>query len=341
MQESGAADRADFAVAEKAAQRHRRPNFVVKHFGIVVGFAVEILAAPQAGKEQGAVSRVLPVLNGVAFQHSGQVIGRGFGIAQMELHQLPLFQHFADGQDAAALIHSHHIADEEIALLRAVNQGVHYHAEKEGMLHQVAVALAGALVDAAEDINGGMLVQLYQKVAVAAGNPHRLSDGTAALRDHRFHDDIAGEGHAHCAGVVVVGGEEQAVLPRALAGAGQPADFGGGGIGVVHSQQEFLRRKGHRVGQQDELRLVGGIDAEGVVPVVGRGVQAGQVAGLQADGPDADAGQSGGSKGYGRFLLNLGAAADDAAAGAAQQQSLPPQQLAHQVGQVGIVVGVL
>ena len=56
---------------------------------------------------------------------------------------------------------------------------------------------------------------------------------------------------------------------------------------------------------------------------------------------DVHAGQAGGGYGHRRLLFHLAAAADDAAAGAAQGQGLRPQQFAHQVGQVGVVGGVL
>ena len=71
MQEGGSADRADFAVAEEAAQGDGGADFVVEHLGVVVGLAVEVFAAAQAGKEQGAVGRVFPVVQGVAFQDGG------------------------------------------------------------------------------------------------------------------------------------------------------------------------------------------------------------------------------------------------------------------------------
>ena len=287
------------------------------------------------------MGRVLPVVDGVAFQDGGQVLGGGVGVAQVKLHQLAFLQHLADGQHAAPLVHAHHVADQEVALLRFVDEGIHDHAQEQGVLHQVAVPLPRLLEDAAQHVDRLLAVQLHQEVAVAAGDAHRLADGTATLRHHRLHDDVAGKGDAHRARVVVILPQEEAVLPRPLSGAGQPADLGGGGIGVVHAQQQVLRREGHGVGQQDELRLIAGINPDGLVPVVGAGVQAGQVVGLQPQRVDVDPGQAGDGQRHRRLLLHLGAPADDAAAGTAENRDLRAKHLGDQFGHGRVVGGVL
>ena len=170
---------------------------------------------------------------------------------------------------------------------------------------------------------------------------HRRPNGPASLGYHGFNNDVARQRDADGSGIVVIAPQEQAVLASSLRRAGQPTNLGGGGIGVVQSQQKVLRRERHRIGQQDELWLVPRVDPQGGVPIVRSRVQAGQVVAFQPDGMNVDAGEAGGRHGNRRFLLDLAAAADDAAAGATQHQSLVPQQFGNQFGKVGIVRGIL
>ena len=74
MEEGGAADGADLAVAEEPAKGHRT-EFLVKNVCVVVGTAVQVLPPAQAGKQQRSSGLVLAVVGSVALQHGGQVLG--------------------------------------------------------------------------------------------------------------------------------------------------------------------------------------------------------------------------------------------------------------------------
>ena len=62
VQKSGLADGADLAVAEKSAERDIA-QLVLEHIRVVVGFAVKILHAPQAGKKNrvSSIDVMLPL----------------------------------------------------------------------------------------------------------------------------------------------------------------------------------------------------------------------------------------------------------------------------------------
>ena len=74
MEEGGATDGTDLAVAEEPAQGNR-PEFLVENVGVMVGTAVQVLPPAQAGKQQRSSGLVLAVVGSVALQHGGQVLG--------------------------------------------------------------------------------------------------------------------------------------------------------------------------------------------------------------------------------------------------------------------------
>ena len=285
--------------------------------------------------------RILPVVDGIPLQHRRQVLRRRVRVPKVELHQLPFLEHLADGQHPAALVHPHHVADQEVPLLRLVDQRVHHHTKEQRVLHQVPVFLVRLLEQPPQHVDRLLAVQFHQEVPVAAGDAHRLPDRPAPLRHHRLHHDVSRQRNANRARVVVIPSQEQPILTRTLARAGQPAYLGGRREGVVHPQQQVLRRERHRVHQQHELRLVRRIDPEGLVPLVWPCVQAWQRVPLQSDRVDVHARQAGRSQRHRRLLLHLGSSSDDAAAGAAQHQYLLAQHFAYQLGQRGVVRSVL
>ena len=223
----------------------------------MVGSAVQVLAPPQAGEQQGPVDVVFPVVASVAIQHCRQILGRGIGVPQVELDQLALLQHLADGQRPAAVVHAHHVADEKVPLSWFVNELVHHNAQEEGVAHQSLVPLRKGGEQGPEDVQRCFAVQRFQHVAPALGDAHGLADWAAPLRHHRVDGDVAVQGDPHCAGAVYAVAQKQGIASLLLPPAGQTADFGGAGEGKVHAQDQVLHGEGKWIGQQHELGGVG------------------------------------------------------------------------------------
>ena len=153
MEEGGASDGADFAVAEEATEGDGGEDFV-EEVGVVVGLAVEVLAAAEAGEHEGALGQGTGVVGGVTAKDGGQVFTGGEGVAEVELDHLALAEHLANGEGPGLGVGADEVADEEVALLGIVLELVHDHAEEEGIAHEALVAFVQAGVELLEDFHG-------------------------------------------------------------------------------------------------------------------------------------------------------------------------------------------
>ena len=305
----------------------------------MVGPAVEVLTPAQTGKQQGARNLILPVLVGVAAQHGLQVLGGSLGVAQVELDQLPFFEHLAYGQAAGVRVRPHHVSDEEVALDGVFDQFVHHHSQEKGVPQQFAVPFRQFLKHAPNDFHRRFAIQFQQHVAVALGDAHGLADGTAALGHHRVHGDVAAEGQADGPGAQHLPVQEQRVPSLPAGAAGQAADLGGPGKGEVHPHQQVLDRERVGVGHHDKLRVTVCLHSDESFPFVGAGIQVGKPVRLKMEGLNVHVGENGGGYRDASPLLDLKAVANHAAARAAKH--MPGAQIfGHQFGHplVGILV---
>src|SRR5262245_39018101 len=84
VQEGGAADGADFAVAEEAPERHR-PQSIAEELGVVIGAAEEVLPSTHTGEEQRPLWPWAPIVG----QKALEILLGGACVTQEQLHHLP------------------------------------------------------------------------------------------------------------------------------------------------------------------------------------------------------------------------------------------------------------
>ena len=231
---------------------------------------------------------------------------------------MAFLQHLANGETAGALIHSDDITYQEVSLERIVQKLVHDHAEKQGMPHQLPVALRERPEQVLENGHRRLSVQFRQYVPVAGSNPHSVSDGTASLGDHGVHHDVAMQSQAYRAGIVDLTVQEQGVVAGTLGPAGQPSDLGRAGEGKIQAHNQVLHRKGERVGQQHELRLLRPRNTYQFLPLVWPGIQIRQVVSAQVKCLDIHAGKRGGGYGQRRPLLHFQTRTNNASTGTSE-----------------------
>src|SRR5215211_5157632 len=316
VQEGGTADGSDLTVAEKAAHWHVAEMFP-EDFGIEVGAAVETLPAPEAGEEEGS-GDVLGQSFLVALEHSVEILGGGFGVAEVEADAHPLLQVLPDGYSAAARVHADQVPDREVPHLRLLAELVHQHPDEERRAREMAVALVEGGEEFPKNLEGGLAVELVEEVSPATRDPHQLADGPAALGDDRVDGDVAAEGDAHRAlgeGLLV---EEQGVETGRGRAAGQAPDLGRAREGVVEPGEQDLRAAGEGIGEDHELRLVGCADPDQALPGVRRPVEVRQGT-AHVKRREADVREPGGDERHRRGVLDLFPVADHTATRAPEE----------------------
>ena len=281
----------------------------------MVWAAVQVLPPAQARKQQGALDLVLPFVHSVPLQHGRQVFGGGLGIPKVELHQLAFLQQLADGQDTGTGVDTHHISNQEIALLRRLYQLVHHHSQEQRVAHQFLVPAVYPPEQLLHHGQGRLPFQPRQQVAPALSNPHGPANGAAALGHDGIHGDVSVEGQPNGPGAAHLAVQKQGIPPLLVATAGQSADLGGPGEREVQPHQKVLHLERKGVRQHDELGILSGGYLSQFFPSARPGVRIGKVFLVQVEAHNLHAGQDGGGYGHGRPLLHLQAASNDTAAG--------------------------
>ena len=149
----------------------------------------------------------------VGAEHGVEVLGGAHRVADVELDDLALAEHLADGKAVALALDAHDVANEEVALDEVRLQGIHHHAKVEGGVDEAAVAFVGALELAAEHLHGLLFVELEQDVALRLGDDVGAADGAAPLRDDGFDPDVAGQRDADGPAAVDVIVQKRALRP--------------------------------------------------------------------------------------------------------------------------------
>ena len=116
MQKILFADRADFAVAEKARESERTEP-LLHELGIVIRAAEQMLPAAIATTQAPAVNRRTANLGFGPREQRIHVLGRGVGITPLELHGLSRSRQGADGQHAGMGVAAQQVAHEEVAAM--------------------------------------------------------------------------------------------------------------------------------------------------------------------------------------------------------------------------------
>ena len=196
-------------------------------------------------------------------------------------------------------------------------EGVHHHAEEEGVPGQLLVSLVEAAEYGSQDFEGLLPVELVQDVAVAGRDLHGLADGPASLCNDGVEGDVAVESDANRSRRVDLIAGVEGVLAGPRGPARHAPDLRGGREGVVEALYEALGRDAEGVGQQDEAGLRGPRHAHQVFPRLGRRVAVGEVLVLDVERDRRRAGQQRGCDGQAGAVLDLAPRAYDTGGGTA------------------------
>ena len=318
MEEGGAADLSDLAVAEETGERGAR-DAVKEDVAVVVGATKEMFSPAEAGEEEGAgCGRGLIVLD-VAIHHGFEVVACGLGVPDVELDDLSLAEHFADDEGPSLLVKAHDVPDEKVAGAELVLEGVHDDAQVKGRVYESAVVVIRPVEDATKEFERALALELHEEVAVAPGYHAGLSDGPASLGNDGVDLEVAMQGHAHCTGTVDFGAEEKSVGAGAHSAAGEAAYLHPLAEGEVEAFDEAIGVDGEGVGEYDEVGCVLGFHANDLLPGGRAIVGGGEVFVFEVEEVDVNVGED--STGYGDSgpVLDFPAITDDAAAGAADK----------------------
>ncbi len=288
----------------------------------MVGLAEELLPAPEAREEQRPrrprpprrlrrdAARVAPEL-------LVEVLPRGVRVAQHELQHLVLARVGADRQRPRVLVGADDVAHQQFPVAERGLPLAHLEPDEERMAHQRLLAFSRHLEDLAQHLHRRGAAERVDDVVLALGDRHRVAERPAALRDDRVDREVAVQCDADGAGAEELLVEEERVLPRRLAAAGEAADLASRRVRSVEAAHQRLGFRGEGVGQQDEVRAVRWRHADQRVPRVGVRRRRERTAGGDPERRDRHTGQHRRGDRQRRRSLDLASVADHAAAAAA------------------------
>lgn len=313
------ADGSDFAVAEEAGEGELAAEMFVDEAGIVVAMAEESLAAAGAAAEAGGEDGLVGEADAGLVEEGGEVVGGGFAVAELELDGLADADAGADGDDAAVGVGAEEVADEEIAAAMFLEVFVDGEADEDVAVGAGFFGFGEGVEGVLEDGEGWEVTDALDEVAIGGGDGPGAADGGAALGDDGFKADVAGDGDGD-------GAVGESLLVEKEAGgvgvggvAGEAADGGGAGVGVVPLGEPTFGVEFAGVGEDEPTAGGVGGDPGKVVPV------GGFLGGLEVVGGEAHRGELGAGEGEeedgegGAFLDFLGLA-DDAVGAAAGEE---------------------
>jgi DNA-directed RNA polymerase subunit beta len=317
VQAGRAADRADLAVGEEAPERHVT-DLLAEHVGVVIGPAVQVAPASQAGEQEGprrrCRSRVLEQAPRVVLHVRVEILGRGERVPQVKAHGLPGTRFIADGERAVVGVHAENVADQVPVVPGIVIERLGRDAEEERRARQPLIAIRQPGQEVAQHLERRPAVELDDQVVLRPRHAHRLADGAAALGDDRVDRDGPGQGEADGPGAQHVPVGDEDVLAHALGRAGEAPGLDAPGECVVEAAHQVVDGKREGIRQDDELRPLERMDVEHRLPRARRRIGIRQAILLETKGSHVDAGKRRGGDRHGRPLLDFVSVADDAAA---------------------------
>src|SRR4030095_853879 len=203
----------DLAVAEEAAERHVARDRL-EDARVVVGLAVEMLAAPEAREQQCARGARARAPAGRALQRREQIVGARLPVAHVK-PDLPADRQLLADRDHAVLgVDAEEIADEVVAGLgRLLLERVHRDAAEDRRARELALFVAERVDLPLDEFERLLAVDLHEVMALRLRDAARLPDRLASLRDDRVDDERARERDRDRARAMRRAVEIEAVLP--------------------------------------------------------------------------------------------------------------------------------